>query len=452
MQTANDNSALAPKAKGSTNTSPAKSDGHSAKPKPSTMGRAKTWPEIVSAPKEQDGARLLECISATVSHYMVIDSPLADTVALWCVMTWIHPRLDVAPFLNLTGPTKRVGKSTLLEIVSTFVRKPMPVSSAITEAVLSRIVSEHEPTLCLDEVDLYLSENPTLRAMLNGSQRKELAVRLTNVPVGDSWVVHEFSTWCPKLLSGIGELPDTVRDRSIEVRLERAKPEERRPRWRDRDTSQIGAFPRRLLRWIEDNGDAILAGRSNIKYPNELHARARDSWESLLAIADQAGGEWPTRARIAAVAASTGTTALGVPDSERIVTDVHRVFLGAGLPESLPTDSIADRLHEMDDAPWSEFGKGNAGLTPNKLARLLKPYNVRPVKFRVKTATHRGYHLRDLAPVFDRYSTADCSTLAGACSTLENTSGTEKHNKINDVAVVPLVEGGGAEPWLRVVA
>ena len=150
---------------GSTNTSPAKSDGHSAKPKPSTMGRAKTWHGFGDCIRAQGtspahGARLLECISATVSHYMVIDSPLADTVALWCVMTWIHPRLDVAPFLNLTGPTKRVGKSTLLEIVSTFVRKPMPVSSAITEAVLSRIVSEHEPTLCLDEVDLYLSVRP----------------------------------------------------------------------------------------------------------------------------------------------------------------------------------------------------------------------------------------------------------------------------------------------------
>ena len=416
------------------------------------FGRAISLPEIEPAAKEQDGARLLKCISATVSHYMVIDKPLADAVALWCAMTWIHPRLDVAPFLNLTGPTKRVGKSTLLQIVATFVRKPFPVSSAITEAALSRLVSEHEPCLCLDEVDLYLAENPTLKAMLNGSQRRDLAVRVVSVKVEDDWIPHEFCTWCPKLLSGIGELPDTIRDRSIEIRLERAKREEGRPPWRNHKADDLRSLVRGLVRWTDDHTGAILEGRDKVQFPPALHARARDSWESLLAIADQAGGEWPTRARIAAVAASTGTTALGVPDSERIVTDVHRVFLGAGLPESLPTDSIADRLHEMDDAPWSEFGKGNAGLTPNRLARLLRPYNVRPVKFRVKTATHRGYHLRDLAPVFDRYSTADCSTLAGACSTLENTSGTEKHNKINDVAVVPLVEGGGAEPWLRVVA
>ena len=368
---------------------------------------------------------MLECISATVSNYMAIDKPLADAVALWCVMTWVHPRLDVAAFLNLTGPSKRVGKSTLLQIASTFVRKPLPVSSAITEAALARLVSENEPTLCLDEVDLYLADNATLKAMLNGSQRRALALRITNIKVDDDWIPHQFSTWCPKVLSGIGELPDTIRDRSIEIRLERAKPEERPARWRDRNKVHMSALVRGLVRWTDDNADAILEGLSAVECPKELHDRARDSWEALFAIADRAGADWPARARAAAIMTTNGTMALGIPVSERIVTDVHRVFLDKGLPESLPAEIIAGKLVDMDEAPWSEFSKGK-GLTTNSLARLLRPYGVRPVKYRDKSVTHRGYHLRDLAPVFDRYSTADCSGLADECSGSKTATGTQK--------------------------
>ena len=244
------------------------------------------------------------------------------------------------------------------------------MSSAITEAALARLVGEHEPTLCLDEVDMYLANNTTLRAMLNGSQRRELANRITNVKVDDDWIPHQFSTWCPKVLSGIGELPDTVRDRSIEVRLERAKPGECAARWQDRDQPQLRALVRGLLRWLDDNGDAILARRSTLDYPKGLHDRARDGWEALLAIADQAGGDWPSRARAAAIATTAGTMALGVPVTERIVSDVHRVFIDAGLPERLPAESIAVALVGMEDAPWKEYGKGK-GLTTNSLARLL---------------------------------------------------------------------------------
>jgi len=59
--------------------------------------------------------------------------------------------------------------------------------------------------------------------------------------------------------------------------------------------------------------------------PEELHDRAADSWEPLLAIADRAGGSWPMRARLAAVALSSEED---MPASAgiRLLADVREVF------------------------------------------------------------------------------------------------------------------------------
>ena len=98
MQTPNENSPT-PKALGTTTTpaasatTPSKSKAKPGKrtPPAATLGRAIRWPEIEPASNEQDGAQVLDCISATVSNYMVIKPALADTVALWRTMTHLTP-------------------------------------------------------------------------------------------------------------------------------------------------------------------------------------------------------------------------------------------------------------------------------------------------------------------------------------------------------------------------
>ena len=52
---------------------------------------------------------------------------LGDTIALWIAVTWIHNRLEISPFLNLTSATKRCGKSLLLEVLGELVYRPLPV-------------------------------------------------------------------------------------------------------------------------------------------------------------------------------------------------------------------------------------------------------------------------------------------------------------------------------------
>ena len=72
-------------------------------------------------------------------------------------------------------------------------------------------------------------------------------------------------------------------------------------------------------------------------------------WEPLLAIADAAGGDWPTRARAACVelvnaAKEEDKASLGI----RLLTDLRdQVFCGS---DRMPTAVIRDMLNSLEDA------------------------------------------------------------------------------------------------------
>src|SRR5215472_10078158 len=101
------------------------------------------------------------------------------------------------------------------------------------------------------------------------------------------------------LLAGIGNLPDTVGDRSIIIEMIRKRLEEKVKRLRACDGKELWVLGRKVARWAADNCDAM--SQADPESPERLNDRAADAWLPLLAIADQAGGEWPGRARAAAV-------------------------------------------------------------------------------------------------------------------------------------------------------
>ena len=190
------------------------------------------WPDPV------DGAELLDGVAALIRQYVHMPAPAADAVALWIAHTWLHDRLEISTFLNVTSATKRCGKSLLMEVLTTLVIRPMPVSGHITSAALFRTIERYVPTLLLDEVDTYLGDNPELRGNLNGSQRRDSGGTIRCV--GEDYEPRQFNPWCPKVFSGIGGLHDTMRDRSLVIRLTR-RPANLGdlPGWRDRDQQSI---------------------------------------------------------------------------------------------------------------------------------------------------------------------------------------------------------------------
>ena len=86
----------------------------------------------------------------------------------------------------------------------------------------------------------------------------------------------------------------------------------------------------------------------DVPVPAELNDRAADSWEPLLALAAEAGGDWPGLARLAAIAPS-GDEVLELSTGMRLLADIREVF---GERDHLLTSDLLQALHEMDEAPW----------------------------------------------------------------------------------------------------
>jgi hypothetical protein len=88
--------------------------------------------------------------------------------------------------------------------------------------------------------------------------------------------------------------------------------EERVERFRRRDVAPAAEELRhRLTDWLEPQVEELR--RARLELPDELDDRLKDIWEPLRAIADLAGGDWPTRARRAPGAREPGLELLAAP-------------------------------------------------------------------------------------------------------------------------------------------
>jgi hypothetical protein len=125
--------------------------------------------------------------------------------------------------------------------------------------------------------------------------------------------------------------------------------------------------------------------------PDGITDRNADVWEALFSVADAAGGEWPQRARVAAVALVADTMgnrgSLGIT----LLTDLRAVF---GNKASLATSDVLASLIALEEAPWGDL-KGKP-LDCRRLAKLLKPYGVSSKDVRIGTGIVKGYAAQDL--------------------------------------------------------
>jgi hypothetical protein len=117
---------------------------------------------------------------------------------------------------------------------------------APSEAVLYRKIERDHPTLLLDEVDTIWrggggrnDNHDGLRALLNAGNESGVRVPRCAGPRGEQLV--DFDVNCPKVLAGIGQLPETVADRSILVAMKRRTKRERVERFRRRELGRVGA-------------------------------------------------------------------------------------------------------------------------------------------------------------------------------------------------------------------
>jgi putative DNA primase/helicase len=349
-------------------------------PTPSlVLSNLEPWHEPV------DGATLLASIAAAIRAYVIMEEGGAGAVALWALHAYALDAFSISPRLAITSAEKRCGKTTLLDVLCCLVPRPLPTANATAPAIF-RTIEACAPTLLIEEADTFLTPNNELRGVLNSGHRKGGTVlRL----VGNDHEPRHFSTWAATAIAMIGGLPDTLADRSIEIHLRRKLASEHVARFRADRATDLLPLARMAVRWSADHFEALRRADSLI--PPGLHDRAADNWGSLFAIADEAGGEWPERARqvaLAMCARDDDSRSYG----ELALADIRRTFdeLATGAVKfAHPAGSItdADRIRSVDLAsilarkegrPWAEWGPKRRELTPNDLAQLLRPFRIAP--------------------------------------------------------------------------
>jgi hypothetical protein len=359
------------------------------------QGRALSLPEREPWPEPVNGTELLDALSANIRGHVVMSDDAADTAALWVVHTYLLDCFGISPRLAITSPEKGCGKTTLLDVLSHLVMRPLPAANA-TAAAIFRVVDMQQPTLLIDEADTFLSESETLRGILNSGHRQGGSVIRT---VGEDFEPRTFSTYSACAIALIGKLPATLTDRSVPINLRRRRPDEAIRAFRFDRTSSLDRLAREVARWAMDNADHVRGTDPDM--PAGVFNRAADNWRPLLSVADAAGGEWSARARRVT---QSVTAANGDDDQSARVTvlaDIRAIF-AERRSDRLPSAELLEALIAIEGRPWAEWKAGKA-ITANGLARLLAPFAIRPGTIRSSGGTPKGYQRAQFDDAFARY-------------------------------------------------
>jgi len=344
------------------------------------------------------GAALLSAIASTLTRFLSLPASGADAIALWVLFSHCFGAAEVSPRLFFQSPTKRCGKSTAMAVVERLVPSALAASSITPSALFRSIDTSKKVSLFIDEADaIFRSGNEELRALLNAGHTPDHAFVVRSVPVGDKeWAPHKFSVWCPIVIAAIGNLPDTVEDRSIIIPMRRRHGGESLEPARRRTLQALAPLTQKAARWAADNL-AALREAPPPAMPDTLNDRAADSWEPLIAIADRVGGDWPDRARKAALALSGDREHDSETLAIELLRDIRAVFQERDT-EWIASRELVEALVALDSRPWGEISRGRP-LTPNRLARMLRSFGV---YFQRRHAAN-GYALGDLQDAFLRY-------------------------------------------------
>jgi Protein of unknown function (DUF3631) len=368
------------------------------------QGEAVIFPDVAPWPEPVSGSETLSAISASLTAYCALPDGAADMIALWCAHTHCFELFRISPRLNITSPTYGCGKSTLRDAIALFVRRSLSAESLST-AVGFRVVNESKPTLLADEIDRWLINNEELCGFFN-SNYKRGAVFLRCDP-DDGNKVKAFNAYSPVVLCGIGALRGrlaTLHDRSIVIRMERAKPGELLAPFDEGRTEKEQELNRKLVRWMSDNRARIAS--CNARLPDGVHNRLADNWRPLFSIAEVLGGDWPNRCAESfkkLTAKKLDVEARGI----ELLRDIRDILAERGenvVNGWISSSDLIACLLDKSESPWGEANKGGKPINERWLSVRLADYEIKPGKLpREENGQKRGYKVTAFQNAFARY-------------------------------------------------
>ena len=178
----------------------------------------------------------------------------------------------------------------------------------------------------------------------------------------------------------------------------RAKPGQLSKRFDSRHTEPLQELGRKLARWCRDNASRL--EKSDPELPPGVVNRLADNWRPLFAIASIAGGDWPERVAnaFAKLNELDDEDAQGV--GEALLSDIRCVF-GSEKVERLGSKDLCMKLANLEGMPWAEYGRRKEAISPNELARILKPFGIQTRSTKIDGGkVCRAYHLDGFQEAF----------------------------------------------------
>jgi hypothetical protein len=364
------------------------------------MVKAETVKEALLA------AKLFNDIKPYLLRYVVFSQPEhADVIALWILHTWVVDQADYTPYIYLHSPVMRCGKTQVQKVVEPLVRNPLRTCN-VSEAALYREIEESHPTLLWDEIDSIFGSrktseaNENKRALLNaGHERGMRAIRMERGNGG--FVKISFDPFCPKILAGIGRLPDTIVDRSIPILIHRRLKTQPCHKYRRQDRIAARPIHDALETWSKDVELLKTLRAIQPQMPECMTDRQEDIWEPLLAIADAIGGYVPELARQAAQVLCDSDDEFGYGAAQlaairKLVCGRDRITSADLINGLWEADALPSRLMEDEEPNYKKIG--------HWLSKFIQSYGGKPArKLRFGEQTFKGYEAAELKQIFDRY-------------------------------------------------
>jgi hypothetical protein len=361
---------------------------------------------VQEAPPALPPEQLFHTIKSFVTRYVVLSQPEhADVITLWIMHTWVADYADFTPYIYLHSPVMRCGKTQVHRIVEPLVKNPLRTCN-ISESALFREIADSHPTLLWDEVDSIFGSrkaseaNENKRALLNaGYERGIRAIRMERSAGGFQKISYD--PFCPKILAGIGKLPDTIVDRSIPILIHRRLKTQPCQKYRRQDRAAAKPIHDALEAWNKDSDLLKTLRASQPQMPEWMSDRQEDIWEPLLAIADSIGGDVPELAREAARVLCDNNHELGYGATQltairEVVGDQNRITSADLIDGLWKADALPSRLMEDDEPNHKKIG--------HWLSKFIQSYDGKPArKLRFGEQTFKGYEGAELKEIFDRY-------------------------------------------------
>lgn len=149
------------------------------------------------------------------------DENIYSVLACWIMMTYVFMVFDTTAYLTLTG-TKRAGKSRTLELIEALAFNAVKAGT-MSASQIFRAVELNRHTLLFDESDVLSASaaatqsgvDERLSIVLEGYKHAGKAGRIE----GDRLMPKWYRTYSPKAFASMHNLPDTVVDRAIAIKI-----------------------------------------------------------------------------------------------------------------------------------------------------------------------------------------------------------------------------------------